>query len=288
MTILTSPLKRNSIALIITTWLVMIAFWGCSPLKRTTDSSYMSTDTIRVKSDSLKDAQTVENQIKYTDLTNLFTYPYDWISYRGKAEYTFEGNEGTISIFFVNRIDSIIYVNLNLSGIEIVRVTITPQELVYVNKLNKTYYQGGFFLIEKLLKLPLDFYTIQAVFNGKDIPGYDTLFAISAQDSIMVLENQNRRSLDRGRPIAQKMILDQALNLIANDILFNADNRKIALQYNTYTTDPSGFSFFDNLTFQTEELELDLKLKNVRFNTPGPTSNKIPSSFTPLIFQPKP
>ena len=70
MTILTSPLKRNSITLIITTWLVMIAFWGCSPLKRTTDSSYMSTDTIRVKSDSLKDAQTVENQIKYTDLTN--------------------------------------------------------------------------------------------------------------------------------------------------------------------------------------------------------------------------
>ena len=288
MTIFPSVYKKNSIILIITTWVVMIAFFGCSPLKRTADSSYLPTDTVRVESDSLKDAQAVENQITYSDLTNLYTYPYDWISYRGKAEYVFDDKEGTISLFFVNRIDSIIYVNLNLAGIEIVRVTITPQELVYVNKLNKTYYQGGFLLIEKFLKLPLDFYTLQAVFNGKDIPGYDTLFAISTQDTLLVLENQNRRSLDRGRPIAQKMTLDQALNLIANDIIFSADSRKITLQYNTYTTDPSGFSFFENLTFQTEELELDLKLKNVRFNTPGPTSNKIPSSFTPLIFQPKP
>lgn len=286
--ILLSLQKKNSIILIITTLVVMIVFFGCSPLKRTADSSYLSTDTVHVESDSVQDAQTVENQITYSHLTHLYTYPYDWISYRGKAEYTFDGNEGTISIFFVNRIDSIIYVNLNLAGIEIVRVTITPQELVYVNKLNKTYYRGGFLLIEKLLKLPLDFYTLQAVFNGKDLPGYDTLFAISTQDTLLVLENQNRRSLDRGRPIAQKMILDQALNLIANDILFNADNRKIALQYNTYTTDPTGFSFFENLIFKTEELELDLQLKSVRFNTPGPTSNKIPDSFTPLIFQPKP
>lgn len=288
MTIFLSLQKRNGLNLIITTTVVMIVFWGCLPLKRTVDSSYLPTDTVQVELDSLQDSKTIGNQVAYSNMTSLYTYPYDWISYRGKAEYTFEGNEGTISIFFVNRIDSIIYVNLNLSGIEIVRVTITPQELVYVNKLNKTYYRGGFLLIEKLLKLPLDFYTLQAVFNGKDWPGYDTLFAISTQDTLLVLENQNRRSLDRGRPIAQKMILDQALNLIANDILFNADNRKIALQYNTYTTDPSGFSFFENLTFQTEELELDLKLKNVRFNTPGPTSNKIPSSFTPLIFQPKP
>ena len=50
-------------------------------------------------------------------ITELSKIPYEWISYQGKINIINEDNkEMSAQFFFANKIDSIIYFNLHLSG----------------------------------------------------------------------------------------------------------------------------------------------------------------------------
>ena len=93
---------------------------------------------------------------------------YRWLSYRGKAELTDTGGTRTCNFFMVNRIDSIIYLNVHASGIEFIRVVFTPDSFTYVNKLTYQYYKGTYAPLRLLTHMPLDFQMIQALFNGND------------------------------------------------------------------------------------------------------------------------
>lgn len=93
---------------------------------------------------------------------------YHWISYRGKADITDTGGTHTCGFYMVNRIDSIIYLNIHASGIEIMRLVLTPNEITYVNKLRYQYYQGGYAPLRLITGLPIDFEMLQAALNGKD------------------------------------------------------------------------------------------------------------------------
>jgi hypothetical protein len=66
----------------------------------------------------------------------------------------------------VNVIDSFLYIQLNLGPLEVGRVLTTPDNIVFINKLQKNYYNGDYSFIEKMLGVELDFYTMQGIFNG--------------------------------------------------------------------------------------------------------------------------
>lgn len=93
---------------------------------------------------------------------------YRWLSYRGKAELTDTGGTRTCNFFMVNRIDSIIYLNVHASGIEFIRVVFTPDSFTYVNKLTYQYYKGTYAPLRLLTHLPFDFQMLQALFNGDE------------------------------------------------------------------------------------------------------------------------
>lgn len=93
---------------------------------------------------------------------------YEWLSYRGKAELSDTGGTRTCNFFMVNRIDSLVYLNVHASGIEFIRVVFTPDSFTYVNKLTYQYYKGTYAPLRLLTHLPLDFQLIQALFNGND------------------------------------------------------------------------------------------------------------------------
>lgn len=94
---------------------------------------------------------------------------YQWVSYRGKANLTDTGGVRSCNFFIVNRIDSIIYLNISTSGMEIMRAVFTPETITYVNKLNYNYYQGNYEPLKHLLKMPLTFELTQAIVNA-DLP----------------------------------------------------------------------------------------------------------------------
>ncbi len=95
-------------------------------------------------------------------------HDYEWLSYRGKAEVTDTGGTRTCNFFMVNRVDSILYLNVHASGIEFIRVVCTPDSFIYVNKLTYQYYKGTYAPLKLLSHIPLDFQMIQALFNGQE------------------------------------------------------------------------------------------------------------------------
>ncbi len=62
--------------------------------------------------------------------------------------------------------DSIIWGSLNFLGIPMVKFYITPQKVQYYNKINQTYYQGDFKLIERELGVDLNFNNLQNLLLG--------------------------------------------------------------------------------------------------------------------------
>ena len=58
------------------------------------------------------------------------------------------------------------YVQLNVGGLEAGRTLATPDNILFINRLQKNYYNGDYSVFEKMLDMELDFYTLQNIFNG--------------------------------------------------------------------------------------------------------------------------
>lgn len=91
---------------------------------------------------------------------------YDWLCYRGKATLTDTGGTRSFNFNMVNRVDSILYLNIHTYGVEIMRLVCTPDSVIYVNKLTYQYYKGTYQPLRLLLHVPVDFKMVQALFNG--------------------------------------------------------------------------------------------------------------------------
>jgi len=97
--------------------------------------------------------------------TNDSICPYHSIHYKGTAEVDINEQPFHCLYNFVNVIDSLLYIQLNVGPIEAVRVLATPSSVVYINKLQKNYYEGDYSFFQNLLDLDIDFYAFQAIFN---------------------------------------------------------------------------------------------------------------------------
>lgn len=138
---------------------------------------------------------------------------YRWLTYRGKADVTDPEGTRTCNFYMVNRVDSILYLNLHASGIEFIRVVCTPDSIIYVNKLKYEYYKGTYAPFRKLTGLPIDFGLIQSVFNGN----------LSAEDEAalrykgLVAEPKAYVALDSTQSFFTELVLQDLNRLIEID-----------------------------------------------------------------------
>lgn len=91
---------------------------------------------------------------------------YRWISYRGKADIADTGGVRSCSFYYVNRVDSILYLNVNAHGIEVMRIVCTPDTVTYVNMLTYQYYKGSYAPLRRMLKGHVSLRSLQDIFNG--------------------------------------------------------------------------------------------------------------------------
>jgi len=94
------------------------------------------------------------------------TYSYYSIHYKGLTEVDINGQTYNCQYNLVNVIDSLLYIQLNMGPVEVGRALITPDKILFINKLQKKYYEGDYSFFQHLIDLEIDFYAIQAIFNG--------------------------------------------------------------------------------------------------------------------------
>lgn len=266
---------------IIAILIAMISLFSCKSTQLISQNPDKSLSFVTV--DSVKNEVPIDTivPLNYAQFTNLYQYDYEWITYRGKANYTFKGKDGECNLFFVNKIDSIIYLNINLSGIEVVRMVLLPNEVIFVNKLNKTYYKGDYQFFTNVTGITINFSMFQAIMNGKDFPNFATDFTITENDDQIILLHQNRTDQLGTLSLIQKITLNPAYQMVQNSITIKSLLRKILINYTDYIPFEDR-TYFQNINIESSEFSILLNIKNNKINTPGPTSITIPESFTAI------
>ncbi|MDR2868451.1 MAG: DUF4292 domain-containing protein [Bacteroidales bacterium] len=211
--------------------------------------------------------------------------PYSWISYQAKVDLSFGGSSYQAQLFFVNRIDSLIYLNLSLFGAEVGRMVLTPDSVIFVNKLENNYYKGDYTLLRNLLMVDFDFYMAQSLFNGVDFPHFEGEATIEMENGLTKFFFPDRvmQNSARGTHFAQEIVTNGSNAIVVDNIEDLTTGNLIIVKYDDYSVTDSTY-FFNKLTLQQKDKEilLSASLKKLRINTPGPTSISIPDKFKPL------
>lgn len=92
--------------------------------------------------------------------------------------------------------DSIIWVSLGKFGIEAARIMITKDSILFINKLTREYFSGGYDFIVKFLGFKLNYDIIQAILLGEDFSDYGTKdFKITRVNDLVTINFQTRANI---------------------------------------------------------------------------------------------
>ena len=240
----------------------------------------------------------LDTDAKNTDTSDVYIWqnPHcDWISYQMKISLQTSEEKLGFQCFFVNRTDSLMYFNLHKSGIELARVVLTPDSVIYVNKLENEFYRGDYRFLEKMFGFKLDYDMIQDILNGRDFTRFEKNHVIT-QDTGVVLISPLRRSDDGKKSIMQELRLSTAGTIVLNDITDLQTMRNVKIRYDGWHCNNYWFNnkwiqnildtlcFFDTmrLSMESEGVEMEITLKSLKIDQPGPTTIRIPESFNEI------
>ena len=109
---------------------------------------------------------------------------FTFLSAKGKAQISLKGNKQGANLALRVRRDSIIWVSASLAGIEGVRAVLTRDSVRVINRLEKTYFSGGYDYLSKLLNVPVSFAQMQALLLGDYLPApAGTTPAVSTEEA---------------------------------------------------------------------------------------------------------
>ena len=114
-----------------------------------------------------------ENELHFTDLSAKFS-----------ADYKNANQENHLSGQIRIRKDSLIWLSLTAIGIEGMRIIITQDSVKFINRMNKSYFQGDWTDLNRFLQTNIDYDILQSFLIGHDISFYE--------------EGKFKASIDRG------------------------------------------------------------------------------------------
>ncbi|PCJ88164.1 MAG: hypothetical protein COA57_03535 [Flavobacteriales bacterium] len=97
-------------------------------------------------------------------------FDFEWLSMKINAEVVNEGKNNSFKANIRIRKDSLIWVSITpLMGIEAVRLLITPDTVKAVNRIESTYFIGGYDFLSKKLNVDVSFESLQAMLIGNSM-----------------------------------------------------------------------------------------------------------------------
>ena len=174
---------------------------------------------------------------------------FNTFSAKGKAQLMLKGNEQGANLNVRLRRDSILWVSGSLLGIEGVRAVLTPDSVRVINRLEKSYFVGGYDYLSRVLEVPVSFGQVQALLLGDYRPApAGTLPTVAAEaDGQRISYPQARLSVEHllaatGR--VQQLKLEEA-----------ATGRRLRVDYADFRDLPAaaGLPFAHDLNVQAEQ-----------------------------------
>ena len=178
--------------------------------------------------------------------------------------------------------DSVIWISLTaVGGIPVAKILIKPQHVRYYEKLNKTYFDGDFSLLNKWLKTDLNFSIIQNMLFAQPI------YSIEAKKFILGISENNyqlkaKKKIDNTRAVYW---------LYPNNFKLHKQafykNKKEHLTFIYDGFDASTTNIYPNkmqvvAQSKRETVKINLTYRSLKFNLPVRFPFKIPKNYKPL------
>lgn len=185
--------------------------------------------------------------------------------------------------------DSIIWISITPAlNIEAVRCIITPDSIKYINRIDKTYYEGGYEIIQKLTGITMNYNALQSILLNEmifypfeievDTLQMFTAYQLSKRKNDLVAQNytfKERRSLGARR--VDSTAIFQSMNFQIDCfrvseflIIDDAKNLKVQTKYSFFNLIDS-IAFPKILTFEVKShkrrMELIMNFEKVEFNS---------------------
>jgi hypothetical protein len=95
---------------------------------------------------------------------------FEFLSAKGKVAFEVKNDKKNANLSVRVRRDNSIWLSASLVGIEGARVLLTPDSVRVINRIDNTYFAGGYDYFSKLLNVPLSFADVQALLLGDYLP----------------------------------------------------------------------------------------------------------------------
>ncbi|MEE1946879.1 DUF4292 domain-containing protein [Pedobacter sp. KR3-3] len=166
-------MKRNILSSLL---LALVVFGlGCKPKK-----IIVATPPVSQEQPAQPDKkQDNLNLLKGKDLS------FNTLALKGKTKLDINGDENSVTINIRIQKDKKIWAIITAAGgiVEVARAVITPDSLLLLNKLEKTYTKKPFSYIYNFTNKQISFGLLQAIFAGNTIPEFTTMDANLVQEN---------------------------------------------------------------------------------------------------------
>jgi len=172
-------------------------------------------------------------------------YKYEWLTGKFSGIYKVDESEQNFSGQFRIRKDSLIWCSLTVMNFEVARITVTPDSIKLLNRIDKTYFVSNVGFINDKLNTDVDFDMLQALLVGNDIPYYETdKFDLQSNNTEYVLNTVGRRKIkkyikndeDLTKVLIQRIVTDKVNNRILSQNLKQPKNlnKKMTATYSDF------------------------------------------------------
>lgn len=124
---------------------------------------------------------------------------YDFLQLRGKMQFDNGDDKQEATVNIRLKRDSIIWASVTKVGIEGARIVITPDTIVMLDRLHKTYFAGNFKALKRRYRVPVTFEMLQAALVANYLPGEGAKDASEGADAAVqaIHHDQQKLSVDQ-------------------------------------------------------------------------------------------
>ena len=135
-------------------------------------------------------------------LVDVQNFDYNYLQFKSKVQYENGNDKQEAQVSIRMKHDSIIWASISKVGFEGLRVILTPDTVIMVNRLQKSYFAGSFSALKRRYKIPVTFQQLQAALVANYLPAESIRDASGAPtDPVQTLHHDQ-----------EKLAVDQFIN----------------------------------------------------------------------------
>lgn len=232
----------------------------------------------------VKDADSAISSISYANTVSnvLHKNQIDFNTFSAKVKVQYEdknGKQPDFNAVIRMRKDSLLWISISATflGIEAFRISITPDTLIILNKLDKTVERHPFSYVENIAHIPLSFSLLQDILIGNPVYVGDSIVSYQETASQVMIGTvgyffKNLLTFSKTNYLLERMKLD--------DINVNK-NRTAGLLYESYEKNKD-FDFSTNRSISVSEkskVDIKIQFKQYEFNKDLSYTFTIPRNY---------